>query len=521
MSANYKSVSIQYLPIVIFLLLSISLYFPQVVVTSPLIGLRSQIASILVSTALIIMSFLYKKAFRSISTRTMLTAFVFPALLLLNGIANGKTGLAFFGNSDRSLGIVTYLTCAGFFLMGSVLKGNFPDGIKLIILLLGSLQVISLFSNYFGIVNDPKLGNFLNSNPNSVFTGLLLVLVLVWVGEYKKKSTYIVFAVIFLLSLIILLWIGAIQSILGFLVTLAAYGIFKGFRGKLKLANVFLLSVITSFLAFLSFVSLANTPPKSLTNSNSFYERLDIYKTSLKLISNEMLFGIGVDQYNLGYYRLNFYENIKLVDNAHSIPLQLWSTLGIFGLLLFYGVIYQNIRLVDSNEGKISIPITFTIVFYLISGVFAIQNPGIEAFVFFLLGFLGSSQNRKTLNSNQTKVVFIRTISILSIIPISLTAFAELQTSKALAGQIIPLTQTNSVVRMNSTRVYDIGLLLKAGEYSINVGDKELGLTLLQRMMKISPLDQRTIALALLLAEKYQDESLRAIGIQLNEKARS
>lgn len=521
MSASNKSVSTQYLPIVIFLLLSISLYFPKVEVTSPLIGLRSQITSIFVSAALIILSFLYKKAFTSISILTILTAFAFPAFLLLNGIAKGNLGFALFGNSDRSLGIVTYFTCGGFFLMGNVLKNHFPDGFKWIILALVALQSISLFTNYFGIANNPKLGNFLNSNPNGVFTGLLLVLVLVWIAEAKKKSSFIAFAVISILGLLILLWIGARQSIAGFVLTLIAYGIFQSLKKRVKLSHYFLIAITITFFAFLSYVRLASVPSENLSNSNSFYERLDIYKTSLKIISNEMLFGIGVDQFNLGYYRFNIHENLKLVDNAHSIPLQLWSTLGIIGLLLFYGLIYQTIRQVNSEVGNLSITITFSILYYLASGVFAIQNPGIEAFIFFLLGFLGGSQNRRTLNSNKTKVVFIRTISILSIIPISLTTSAELQTSKALSGQTIPLTQTNSQVRMSATRVYDIGLLLKAGEYSINVSDKELGLTLLQRMMKISSLDQRTVALALLLAEKYQDENLRAIGIQLNEKARN
>ncbi len=515
-----KSLAIQLLPVAIFLLLSISLYLPQLLPTSSLIGMRSQITSISICITLIILSFLIRDSFAFISPQKILAAFIFPSYLLLHGIIEGNLGIAFFGNSDRSLGVVTYFSCGCFFLLGSALKSILPEGLSRIILLLGSLQLISLSTSYFGITNDRRLGSFFNSNPNGILSGLIFVLVLVWITESKKKSRFIAVTVVSLLCAWTLFWIGAKQSIVGFVVTLLAFGIFKAFKDTLKIANLFLLTIITTFFSFFTYIYFADTPSADQSNSNSFDERLDIYKTSLKVISDEFLLGIGVDQFNLGYYRSNAYENLKLVDNAHSIPLQLFSTLGIIGFLLFFGIIYHSVRQANSYPDKFDTPIIFALIYYVVSGLFAIQNPGIESIIFFILGFLANRQNPNLKSSNKPSVSFIRVMSLLVVVSVSISIFGQLQTSRALAGKFLPLAENNLQIRVNTERVYDIGLLLKAGEYSIIVSDKELGLALLERMMKISPMDQRTIALALLLAESFEDESLFEIAFQLNEMAR-
>jgi hypothetical protein len=96
-----------------------------------------------------------------------------------------------------------------------------------------------------------------------------------------------------------------------------------------------------------------------------------------------------------------------------------------------------------------------------------------------------------------------------------------LQTSKALGESFKNSSQSNLIIRQNIDKVYDLGLLFNAGQYSIAIGDKQLGTVVLRRMMKISYIDQRTIALTLLIARKYKDTNLEKIGTQLNDLARS
>lgn len=516
-----KNISIQLLPVLIFAILLVSLYFPRLFPASPLIGLRALITSICVSFAIIFLSFQNRKIFTSYSLRVICAAYIFPLYLLIHGVINDKLGVSFFGNSDRNLGIATYFTCGSLFFLGSVLRNNYPESFQKIILFLGFFHLISLSTNYFGIISDRRLGNFLNSNPNGIYTGLILVLVTIWIAISTNKHKNKLFSAIFVLDLLVLNWIGTAQAIVGFIGTILVYGVYKAYENRIKVSSLFLIALILSFFSFTSYVSISNSPSRELSDSNSFYERLDIYKTSLKIIQESFPFGIGVDQFNLGYFKWNINENLKLVDNAHSIPLQLLSTVGIIGVVIFYGIIYQTIRLEDLEQNKSNLPIIFAIIFYIFSGFFAIQNPGIEVFVFFLLGFLWKSQKIVSRNSHRISVSLIRAINIGIVVPLIFSIFAQIQTFKALNGGFLPLAENSSKISVNSGKIYDIGILFRAGEYSIITGNKKLGLALLDRMIEISPVDQRTVALAFLLAEKYKDETLVQLGNNLNDAARS
>jgi hypothetical protein len=68
--------------------------------------------------------------------------------------------------------------------------------------------------------------------------------------------------------------------------------------------------------------------------------------------------------------------------------------------------------------------------------------------------------------------------------------------------------------------IYDLEVLLKAGRLSITAQDKRFGLLVMERMINLNPLDQRSIALTLELANTWSDPQLLDLGNSLNLKAK-
>jgi hypothetical protein len=324
-------------------------------------------------------------------------------------------------------------------------------------------------------------------------------------------------------SVALLFWIGALQAIIGYLITIFIISITRIQRRSTVPLKYYLTLVASVGIIFFIFIGVSKSPTQQESVRDSFNERLDIYKTSIRVISDNFFFGLGVDQFNLGYYALNQSGNIKLVDNAHSIPLQLFSTTGIFGLIIFYTLFFLVIKQSYSMSNSTMSPIRNSIFFYLISGFFAIQTPSLEGIVFLMLGYLVNKDQIRMKGKFRDNSVRVRLGSIGLVGAISLSYFAIpfLQTSQALGENFKNSSESNLLIRQNIDKVYDLGLLFNAGQYSIAIGDKQLGSVVLGRMMKISDIDQRTIALTLLIAREYKDTNLEKIGTQLNDLARS
>jgi len=388
---------------------------------------------------------------------------------------------------------------------------------------LGIFQIIVLGTRYFGLTSDSRQGSFFNSNPNSLLTGLISVFIVTWIIESKFKYRIQIACTLCVFSTILLFWIDALQAIIGYLTTICIIGILKIQRRSTVPLKYYLTSIVAVGVIFFVFIGVSKSPTQQESVQDSFRERLDVYKTSFRVISDNFLLGLGVDQFNLGYYQLNQTGNLKLVDNAHSIPLQLFSTIGIFGLLIFYTLFYVVIKQSYSMSNLTISPIRNSIFFYLISGFFAIQTPSIEGIVFLMLGYLiNKDQIRMKGKFRDNSVrISLGSMALVSALSLSYFFFPHLQISQALGENSKNLSQSNLLIRQNIEKVYDLGLLLNAGRYSMAIGDKPLGMVVLKRMMNVSNLDQRTIALTLLIARKYDDNNLEKIGTQLNDLARS
>jgi len=514
---------LQPFPTLVLCILAFSIYFPHVFAPIPLIGTRALLTSVLVSLTFLALLFVKRIWSNSISLHILVLATIFPIYLAVIGAVQGRLGLTFFGNSDRSLGLVTYLTCSGFFLFGTFLRKFYEDSLAKIILSLGIFQVIVIGTSYFGLTTDRKQGSFFNSNPNALLTGLISVFILTWIIDSNiKYRLQIAYALCGFFGTL-LFWLDALQAIIGFLITVCIIGVTK-IKGRSTIPfKYYSNSIIALGVIFFVFIGVSKPPTRLDLDQSSYGERLDIYKTSFRAISENFFFGLGVDQFNLGYYQLNQSGSLKLVDNAHSIPLHLLSTIGIFGALVFYALFLLILKQSYSQTNSTMNAIRNSIFFYLLSGFFAIQTPSIEGIVFLMLGYLINKdqiRSKGNFRDNLTRIT-LGSVGLVGVLSLACTLSPLIQISQAFGENSKNVSRTNGVIRQNINNVYDLGVLLILGKYSIAIGDKPLGLSVLNRMLNISNMDQRTIALALLIASKYEDRNLESVGIQLNEIARS
>lgn len=522
MSAGHKNkIADRTLPSLILVTLSSALFFPALNPASGFSLFRLTSTSIVLGLVLIFLTF-QNRIQKSIA-KALLIISIYPFYLSLHAILEGNFSKALLGNADRNLGVVTSLVCLGFFILGQSLFSKSKGSFIQIIIGLEIIQLIIFATKYFGLASDGRLGSFYNSNPTSILFGLTSIIILINFWESKRaNSRHIINTLIlFLISACILIWIGSVQANVGFLGSIFLYCLKFIYKQRNELARIQQAAILLGYTTFIGLVLGLKSPNPVQTNSNSFYERLEIYKTSIKIIRENPLFGIGIDNFNLGYYKYNYTSNLKLVDNAHSIPLQIAGTVGIIGLLIWGFTLLKMTYAASVNGNPKDSYLLAGIHFYLISGYFAIQVPGIEFLLFFILGYTYKT-NISSRNSASVGKPFVVIIAMATILLVAVSTKIFLKHLEFSRAVTLPLYSSESLKILGEETDYllDIGLLFRAGQRAIALKDKSLGLHILQEMMTKWPLDQRTIAYALILGETFSDEKITRLGEQLNVKAK-
>jgi len=261
-----------------------------------------------------------------------------------------------------------------------------------------------------------------------------------------------------------------------------------------------------------------------MINSNSFYERLEIYRTALLGIQQHLLFGAGIDRFNEVYFRFNLTENLKLVDNAHSVPLQLLATIGLFGLIAWSILFIAAVRTPIRNKTPIDNALYFALLTYLFTGMFAIQVPGIEFIVFLIAGGVIA---RESIGKPIKLLTNVRNILVGILIIVLVVSYNQFSSYLSYVNSLNEISRSGSDFNKGKFNFYeklngvnDVGILLNVGRLSIVNQDKELGLRVMERMINLNSRDQRTIALVLELANKWGDSELVKIGNLLSVSAK-
>jgi hypothetical protein len=460
------------------------------------------------------------------NARILMLGAIFPTYLLLLSVFNSTKILSFIGQSERNLGAVTYLTCYLFYFVGVLLKLNRSGALIRIITIVSGLAILQFGNDYLRNLDVRNTILFENYNSESFFYCVMSVAISIYfIEKLRTKAFKLVLSIFIVSSAFLLLNLnGSIQGQLGFIATISMYSISRLSNQNLNFPRIigFLMSV--ALVSFTFVVLLKDIPRKGIVNTDSFYERLEIYRTTISGITQSGFFGVGVDQFNEFYYRYNLSDNLKLVDNAHSIPLQIMSTAGVIGLLFWSVIFVSTLKQRPQDLDPESKALYFSVLAYSITGLIAIQVTGIEFIVFLMLGGVLASGVKLGNVRESATVKWAQVCALTLILTVSSLQFFSYTKVTSALSQVMQSAESynkNSELFLGQLNtIYDLEVLLKAGRLSITAQDKRFGLLVMERMINLNPLDQRSIALTLELANTWSDPQLLDLGNSLNLKAK-
>jgi hypothetical protein len=224
---------------------------------------------------------------------------------------------------------------------------------------------------------------------------------------------------------------------------------------------------------------------------------------------------------------------MQLVDNAHSVPLQILSTLGFFGFALWLTIIFlvfRNAKL-GVNEEKAEFKF-FQVGFfsYLLIAIVGIEHPVIGAISWLMAGALiklsfsqevkrkVDKQNLGPINS-EARAVLAGSAGLLAISLYLLPQ--QLVLGKALTDfseRELTSSEYDMVVFENLNRIWGPALLLTSGEGYISIDQQVKALIVANVMLKKYPNDQRTSTLLFAIAYKWNDANAQRMAEQVRDR---
>ena len=351
-----------------------------------------------------------KNLYRIKNNATSLNLTIFFILALIWAYLNSPSKLvAFFGESQRQLGLVTYIGLAIFFLLFALYTNfSFRTSFQTAILFLSLINIIYGLMQYTG--NDfvkwvnqynPIIGTLGNPNFASALMAILLVLCFTMALIPENKFHLRALAIFLSFGLLLVIYLSeALQGLLslGAGISILLFIIIY-FKNKL-LGYVFGISSLV-VLVFSVAGIFQSGPLTSVLYKESVSLRGYYWRAGINMFKDNLLTGIGLDYY--GAYFKSYRESrfpLKhgydlLSTNAHNVPIQIFATGGIFlgltYLLLLLWVFYcslKAIKIAKASERVFLVGIFAAWVTYLSQSIVSIDNIGLTVWGWILSGIL-------------------------------------------------------------------------------------------------------------------------------------
>lgn len=379
-------------------------------------------------------------------------------LILLAAILNyDNIATTFWGTWGRNNGLATYLS-----LIAIAFATSFLIRIREFSHLLVKTISISVFpATVYGLIQlfgrDPLdwsvkntvfsfYGNTNFASAIFALSSLASIFTLFYFKLNSQQRAFYFFQTV--ASVTVMMSTNSIQGPVAFAVGIAIWLFFILNARNLLLSRIYLFSAfvagVTIFLGFLGSGPLGSYIFQYTLKLRTFY-----WLAGIKMGASSPLYGVGVDSYG-EYYRQNrSIDTIKstsidlTVNNAHNSAIQIFATMGIFGLLSFLMIFFPGIILLVKsfgrrkslgNESNIPLIILFASSFAM--SMISIDNISVAIFTWSLAGAcfgiyfqlrtgdtLSLEQFRKNNELKVNKARLVRFDSLKPIVTTALTAF--------------------------------------------------------------------------------------------------
>ena len=532
---------------------SVSYFFPLAGVALPLFfatfylpqadyvpNVVTKLLSLAVAPILVVVALFSSKQWGKVTfPRNLAIAFsAFIGYLLFRAAISGSLWQGFVGTSDRNLGILTYLVFFLFIWIGFQLTESAkPKTFVHLLTLVGVGEAsIANYQYFAGEKSAAITGTFYNSNPVSFLLGIIAASLFAFLVYENKRFTaeYLILVFSQLWILIALYFCGSQQGLIIFGLIAVVLVITKLIRVlRVNFAKILFPTFVIALVTFSIAVFASPIKDNSQIAYNAFLERLEIYKSALKLTIQYPFFGVGVDSFHEKYGQVTITTSMQLADNAHSVPIHILSTLGFIGFGLWLTVIFFVFNYGKSgvNEEQAEFKF-FQIGFfsYLLIGIVGIEHPVIGAISWFLAGALvklsfSQETERKVDKSNLSPVKLgKRTVLAGSMALVSISLYLlpqQIVVGKALTDfseRKLTSSEYDLVIAENLNRIWSPALLLTSGEAYIATDQQINALVIANVMLKKYPDDQRTSILLFAIANKWNDDKAEKLAEEVRDR---
>lgn len=471
---------------------------------------------------------------------------LFLSYSLYLGVTSRDLGRFLIGTADRNLGGISVALGVLFFIVGRFLNKKQQQIILVVVLLNSLLQALIVGYQKFlqpdvpslsqiGVFySPPVVGTLYNANPLSFFLGIAASGLLGILIKSRLQKRELILGLLALTVLFLgIIWSSSSQGLIGLCVTGVAFAAGKlipPIRQKFSQFLAWLYGI--ALVCFLFAVSAISLSPSLDVSQNPYLERLEIYKSALKIASANLFLGTGIDQFASEYGKFTLLRDLKLVDNAHSIPLQMISTLGLLGFFFYLSFVFWVLR---SNRFE-SLPSDVNWSFwqaaffsFVVIGIIGIEHPVITSIGFLAAGVLSAnsqmlvSEPKKVYSKLKWKFTYSGLLVFSFFLSLSLNFLvnSELKVGNALSQlsqNKISAQKFESIVEVEYEKVYNARVLLILGEAYTAIGNRGGATNVANLMQSRFPDDQRTSALFFLIAKTWNDTKAYENAIELRDQ---
>lgn len=245
------------------------------------------------------------------------------------------------------------------------------DIVSISVLLLSLLAILqfvkqgSVFNNYlilgeqpysagvFGIAKENIFGRSvipvygLFRHPNAF--GGYLAITLTWLFCFIKKRRFYLLS--FLLGFISIIFTFSYVSWLTLIIGIIFHLVFNKSPTKTRKYKKYAAIIVITIFLFSLFLPVLNKLGLDIEENNSITRRVNFTSASYRMIKDNFLFGVGLNNFTVFVDRYNHDSpDIRFSQPVHNIFLLTFSESGVFGFLLLVGLIGISLkRLINSS----------------------------------------------------------------------------------------------------------------------------------------------------------------------------
>ncbi len=262
------------------------------------------------------------------------------------------------------------------------------------------LTKIPFYSSLFD-VNITSFGFFVNKNHLASFISIPVPIIFFYffVNTKNENKEILIFKILYFIFLFYLIY--SLQSRMVFLSLITGFCVYfiverKSIEFRFKILFVFLFLILLGVFTFLMFSkNIINSDVnylEQITSEGSINGRFEMIKTSLNMFYDNILFGVGVNQFALLYPYYSGLSN-NFVHHLHNEYIQFLVEYGLTGLFLlgffyyeFIKTIIHSFKTLKKNHLHLFISIFISVIILHIQSIADfILHLGIFVFIF---GFL-------------------------------------------------------------------------------------------------------------------------------------